>query len=171
MFLEEKRNLDKKGRIVAGGNKQREYTEKKEASSPTSHTEAVFITAAIEAMEGRDVAIADIPNAFVQTDLIKNEEAVEIIMVIRGKLADFLVEIAPEVYGPVATKDKKGNTVIYVYLLKALYGLMEAALMFYQKLIKDLKKEGFEHILTDKEAQGLRGSSSGGPFYSKLMET
>ena len=28
MFLEEKRNLDKKGRIVAGGNKQREYTSK-----------------------------------------------------------------------------------------------------------------------------------------------
>lgn len=28
MFLEEKRNLDKKGRIVAGGKKQRDYTEK-----------------------------------------------------------------------------------------------------------------------------------------------
>ena len=52
MFLEEKRNLDIKGRIVAGGNKQREYMDKREASSPTSHTEAVFITAAVEAAEG-----------------------------------------------------------------------------------------------------------------------
>lgn len=129
---------------MAGGNKQREYTDKKEASSPTSHTEAVFITAAIEAAEGRDVAIADIPNAFVQTDLIKDDKEVEIIMVIRGQLADLLIEIAPDVYGPVATKDRKGNTVIYVYLLKALYGLMEASLMFYQKLIKDLRKRGFE---------------------------
>ena len=71
LFLEEKRNLDKKGRIVAGGNKQRDYTPKQEASSPTSHTEAVFSTATIDAMENRDVAIVDIPNAFVQTDLVK----------------------------------------------------------------------------------------------------
>ena len=28
-------------------------------------------------------------------------------------------------------------------LLKALYGLMEASLMFYQKLLKDLQKKGF----------------------------
>ena len=42
LFLEEKRNLDKKGRIVAGENKQRDYTPKQEASSPTSHTEAVL---------------------------------------------------------------------------------------------------------------------------------
>ena len=33
MFLEEKRNLDINGRIVAGRNKQREYTYKKEALS------------------------------------------------------------------------------------------------------------------------------------------
>merc|ERR1712197_170938 len=93
------------------------------------------------------------------TDLIKNDEPVEIIMVIRGQLDDLLVEIAPEVYGPVATKDKKGNTVIYVYLLKALYGLMEAALMFYQKLIKDLKKRGFkpnpyDPCVVNKEVNG-----------------
>ena len=64
MFLEEERNLYIKGRIIAGGIKQREYSNKREASSPTSHSEAVFITAAIEAAEGRDVAIADLPNAF-----------------------------------------------------------------------------------------------------------
>ena len=109
----------------------------------------MFITAAIDAMEGRDVAVVDIPNAFVQTDLIKNEKPVEIIMVIRGRLADLLIEIAPDVYGPMATKDKKGNTVIYVRLLKALYGLMEASLMFYQKLVKDLEAKGFVTNLYD----------------------
>ena len=69
IFLEEKRDLDIKGRIVAGGNKQREYTDKKEASSLASHSDAVFITAAIEASEGRDVAIADLRNAHRQTSL------------------------------------------------------------------------------------------------------
>lgn len=144
LFLEQKRNLDVKGRIVGGGDKQRSYTSKEEASSPTSHTEAVFLTAAIEASEDRDSAIVDIPNAFVQTDLIKNGKPVEVIMAIRGQLADMLIEIAPEVYGPGAIKDKRGNTVIYVKLLKALYGLMEASLMFYQKLVKDLAEKAFE---------------------------
>ena len=49
------------------------------------------------------MAIADLPNAFAQTPLIKNDEEVEIIMVFRGQLADMLIEIAPDVYGPVAT--------------------------------------------------------------------
>ena len=42
---------------------------KQEASSPTSHTESVFCTIEIEAEEERDVAITDVANAFVQTDL------------------------------------------------------------------------------------------------------
>ena len=105
LFLEEKRNLEKKGRMVAGGNKQRDNTPKQEASSPTSHTEAVFSTATIEALEERDVAIIDLPNAFVQTDLIKDERPVKIIMIIRGKLAELLCEIAPDTYLKYAVRD------------------------------------------------------------------
>ena len=51
LFLEEKRNKDIKGRIVGGGNKQRSYVSKQEASSPTSHTESVFCTIGKEAEE------------------------------------------------------------------------------------------------------------------------
>ena len=113
----------------------------------------------MEAAEGRDVAIADCPNAFAQTPLIRGGEEVEIIMVIRGQLADMFIEIAPDVYGPVATKDRKGNTLVYVYLLKALYGLMEASLMFYQKLLKELKVKGFkpnpyDPCVVNKEVNG-----------------
>ena len=67
----------------------------------------MFITAAIEAVEGIDAIIADLPNAFAQAALIKNVEEVEIIMIIRRQLADLLIDIAPDVYGPVVTKDKK----------------------------------------------------------------
>ena len=143
LFLEEKRNLEKKGRIVAGGNKQIDYTPKQDESSPTSRTEAVFSTANIEAIEDRDVGIIDIPNAFVPTNLIKNDKPVKIIMIIRGKLAELLCEIAPSIYLKYAVKDRRGNLILYVRLLKALYGLMEASLMFYQKLLKDLESKGF----------------------------
>ena len=105
------------------------------------------------------MAITDLPNAFAKTDLINNDKELEIVMIIRGQLADFLIEIAPDVYGPVATKDRKGNTLVYVYLLKALYGLMEASLMFYQKLLKELKEKGFkpnpyDPCVVNKEVNG-----------------
>jgi hypothetical protein len=41
MFLKEKRDGSLKGRTVAGGNKQRDYISKEDASSPTVATEAV----------------------------------------------------------------------------------------------------------------------------------
>ena len=66
LFMEEKKNKEIKGRIVGGGNKQRSYVSKQEASSPTSHTESVFCTIGIEAEQNRDVAVIDIPNAFVK---------------------------------------------------------------------------------------------------------
>ena len=67
MFLKEKRDGKTKGRTVAGGNKQRGYISKEDASSRTVATESVLLTCIIDAEEGRDVAVIDIPNAFVQT--------------------------------------------------------------------------------------------------------
>ena len=76
---------------------------------------------------------------FVQTVLAINGKPVFVLMAIRGTLADMLVKITPEVYGPYLTKDKKRNSLLYMKVLKALYGLMEASLMFYQILRKDLE--------------------------------
>jgi hypothetical protein len=67
MFLKEKRDRKIKGRTVAGGNKQREYISKEDASSPTIATESILLSCIIDAEEERDVAVIDIPNAFVQT--------------------------------------------------------------------------------------------------------
>jgi hypothetical protein len=67
MFLKEKRDGSLKGRTVAGGNKQRDYISKEDASSPTVATEAVLLLCIIDAKEGRDVTVIDIPNAFIQT--------------------------------------------------------------------------------------------------------
>jgi hypothetical protein len=51
---------------VAGGNKQRDYISKEDASSPTVATEDVLLLCIIDAKEERDVAGINIPNAFVQ---------------------------------------------------------------------------------------------------------
>ena len=69
MFLKRKRCGKVKGRGCADGRKQRSYTAKEDATSPTVTTAAVFLTAVIDALEERDVATADIPGAFMQADM------------------------------------------------------------------------------------------------------
>ena len=73
MFLKEKRDGKIKGRTVAGGNKQRDYISKEDASSPTVTTESVLLSCIIDAEEERDVAVIDIPNAFIQTQRGRRE--------------------------------------------------------------------------------------------------
>ena len=53
--------------MVAGGNKQRGHIDKTYATSLTAALESVLLTSTIDAKEGHDVAIIDIPNAFVTT--------------------------------------------------------------------------------------------------------
>ena len=67
MFRKENRSDKIKGRTVAGGNKQRNFISKEDASSPTVVTESVLVTCIVEAQEERYVAVVDIPNAFIQT--------------------------------------------------------------------------------------------------------
>ncbi len=67
MFIGQKRTGETKVRMVAGGNMQRGHVTKEESSSPTVSTEAVLLTSIVDAHEGRDVAVIDIPNAFDQT--------------------------------------------------------------------------------------------------------
>ena len=68
MFLKQKRDLTVKARMCADGRGQRNNWEKKDTTSPTVSTESVFITAVIDATEGRDVAYYDIPGAFLHSD-------------------------------------------------------------------------------------------------------
>ena len=75
--------------------------------------------------------------------MIKNDKPVKIIIIIMGKVAELLCEIAPDTYLKYAVRDpQKANLILYVRFHEALYGLMEASLMFYQKLLKDLESKG-----------------------------
>ncbi len=67
MFIGQKRTGETKARMVAGGNTQRGHVTKEEPSSPTVSTKAVLLTSIVDAHEGRDVAVIDIPNVFIQT--------------------------------------------------------------------------------------------------------
>ena len=52
---------------------------------------------------------------------LKDKDSDRVIMKIRGPLVNMLVQIAPEVYSDYVTH-KRGETVLYVVVLMALYG-------------------------------------------------
>jgi hypothetical protein len=124
------------------GNKQRDYISKEHASSPTVTTEAVLLLCIIDAEEGRDVAVIDIPNAFIQTRV--EDEGDMAIIKIRRVLVDILVKIAPDVYKSYITTDKKGTKQLLVQCQKALYGTMVASLLYYRKFTKSLTSVRFK---------------------------
>ena len=57
-------------------------------------------------------------------------------------LVDMLVQLKPELYGPFVVMEK-GKKVLYVQVLKALYGMLVSGLLWFQKLTRDLENFGF----------------------------
>ena len=141
MFLKEKRDSEIKGRMCANGRKQRTYEgyDKNDAASPTTATESVFITGVIDAREKRKAAIMDLPCTFLHA---LNDE--EVIMVLEGPLAEMMCMVDPKLYHQYITTNSKGKQLLYVKCYKAVYGLLRSALLFYKKLVVDLKAYGFE---------------------------
>ena len=111
---------------------------KSEWAYPIVSTDSAIITSAIEAHQGRDVAVIDLPNAFLNSD--NNEQT---LILLKGKLAELMVQINPNIYQKYIITSSKGEQMLYVRLSKALYGLMQSALLFYRKLRSELEDHGF----------------------------
>jgi hypothetical protein len=95
MYLKEKADGKIKGRGCADGRKQRAYIDKSDAASPTVSIEAVFITSVIDALEGRDVATADIPGAYLHADYDAHT-----LVRFDSTMAELLVKINPKFINP-----------------------------------------------------------------------
>ena len=111
---------------------------KEDAASPTVSTESTFVMAAIAANEKRKVRCVNIPSAFVNADVDK-----DVLMVLKGELADMMIQIGPQVYRKYITINKKGTPILCMKLKKALYGLMRASLLFYWILQRELEDYRF----------------------------
>jgi hypothetical protein len=69
MYLKEKRDGSIKGRACADARKKRETVIPGEAALPTVSLESVLITAAVEACEGRYIAVVDVHGTFIREDM------------------------------------------------------------------------------------------------------
>ena len=86
---------------------------KEDLTSPTVTTESIFITSVIDAKENREVAIVDLPGAFLHTEL--------------------MTMIARQTYRKYVTIEN-GQKVLYVKPQKALNGVLKSALLSLQPL-------------------------------------
>jgi hypothetical protein len=116
---------------------QQDHIAKDEAALPTVLLDSAFVTLGIDAGEKREVVTIDIPGVFLHA---KNEDYV--IMRMNGTLAELMAKMDPKLYQKYLS-DEKGKKVLYLRLRNALYGMMKSALLFYRKLVLELKMMGF----------------------------
>jgi hypothetical protein len=133
LFLKRKKDGRLKSRLVADGRTQERSTDV-DISSPTVVTEHLFYTLGVDATEERRVVIGDVEGAYIEADMTGT-----VIMVLRRQLASILINLFPDQYRDYASD---GN--IYVTLLKALYGTIEAAKLWYENLSSNLREYGLK---------------------------
>ena len=124
-FLAEKRGGTIKARQCADGQTLRDYIDKEEAALPQVMTEAVFLTCIIEAKEWIEVAVVDLPGAFLHAE---NED--NIVMFMKGRLVELMVMVTPQTNIKFITIEK-GQKILYVKVQKACYDMLKSALFFY----------------------------------------
>jgi hypothetical protein len=133
MFVKRKRNNVLKSRFVANGSMQIRSLAAIDPSSPTVSTEALFISAAIDAMEQRQMATVDVEGAYLHCKMVG-----EVFMRIDKVIADIMLQI-----DPTYDKYRLPDGSIVVILEKALYGCIESAKLFYENISKVLLDFGF----------------------------
>ncbi len=137
MFVIKKRTGETTARLVGGENNQQDYLTKEDSSLLTVATKSLLLTLIVDADEKQDVAIIDIPNAFIQTRVEDKKDWV--IIRIHGVVVDWLTKIAPEVYTQYVSADRKGAKMLLVEFMNAIYGTMIAGLLYYRKFTESLK--------------------------------
>ena len=106
-----------------------------ESAAPTVATESMFLTAVVNAYEGQIMKTMDVPGAFMQAD---QDDLVHVQFT--EATVDKLLEIDEEMYLPYVTWE--GNQkVMYVELLRVLYGAIKAVKLFWERLTKHLVED------------------------------
>jgi hypothetical protein len=114
---------------------QREHVAKDEAASPTVALESVFVTAAIDAKENREVVTIAIPGAFLHAT---NDDYV--VMRMNGTLAELMAKTDPKLYRKYLM-DEKDKKVLYLHLQKALWNDEECTIIL-QKVDIRTERDG-----------------------------
>ena len=88
MFLKESRDGSIKARGCADGRSTREYMTKSETNSPMVLLEAMLLSCMIDAKKGRNLAVTNIPGAFLHANMEQ-----DVHMMLEGTIAKLIVKL------------------------------------------------------------------------------
>jgi Reverse transcriptase (RNA-dependent DNA polymerase) len=110
--------------------------DKSETASPTVATDALMLTIMVDAHENRDVGTCDVAGAYLKVTMKDF-----VIMKFTGESVDILCEMNSEYCKYVCIEN--GVKVLYVRLLKAIYGCVKSVLLWYKMFSETLQEMGF----------------------------
>ena len=129
-LLKKKRDGSLKGRTVVDGRLQRAYISKEESKASTCSNDALMLVILQAAFEGRKIATADVQAAYLHADM-------DDFMVI--KLQGSLVDILWPEYSMFVVLEN-GKKTLYMQLMRALYGCIKSALLWYELFTGELRE-------------------------------
>lgn len=136
-LIKEKRDGRLKGRTCADGRPQRAFYTHAQTTSPTISNDSLMLVLMTAALEGRDCATADVVGAYLHA---KMEDFV--VMRLTGEAVKIMCEVNSKYLELVTVEN--GRKVLYVRLLRALYGCVQSALLWYNLFSSVLVKNGFK---------------------------
>ena len=107
-------------------------------SAPTTATSSVNTIASIAAARGMEVATVDVKQAYLNADMES-----EVFMWIPEPIASVLCDRDP-LFVPYMHTNKNGQRRVLVKLLKAQYGCVESARLWYEHIKKAIIEQGFD---------------------------
>ena len=111
MFLKEKCNNTIKARGCANERKQLEKYENSDAILPMVSTDAVLISAAIDAYKERDVAVFNTPGACLNTGMDD-----DVFMIFWGALDKLIIAVDTTLGRNYISKENNGGALLYVHV-------------------------------------------------------
>ena len=141
-LIKKKRNGDSKGRTCYNGAKQRRYVKAGEITySPTLSLVSILIPLAIDAYEGRDVAIVAVPGAYLHADMPQTEGET-VLLKLKGDFVNIMCSVNEQFTHHVVYEGK--TKVLSIKVLRAIYGCLDSAMLWYNLYVTTLKGMGFE---------------------------
>ena len=135
-LIKEKRDGALKGRSCADGRPQKALYAKEDSASPTVSTDALMFSLMIDAFEERDVATADVVGAYLLADMDDF-----VVLKLTGESVDIMCSVNAKYNAFVVVEH--GKKTLYLQLLKALYGCVKSALLWYELFSSTLTSMGF----------------------------
>ena len=139
-LIKVKKNGVVKGRTCANGSKEKYFLPENDSiASPTGSLEAIISTLLIDIYEDRDVAIFDIPGAYLHA---KMPEEHRVMLKLKGRFVDIMCTVNEDFKRHILYEN--GVKVLYLRVLRAIYGCIRSALLWYNLYSETLVKEGYK---------------------------